>query len=93
LYGSGVDRVEQLRWALFVDLLTNSATRDLDHEANELNVVGRRLNARTHADAVLIEKQVLNDARMALNRARKQQQQLRRVLLLDDPDEEPDGQS
>ena len=84
MYGSGTERVEQLRWALFVELFAESATRDLDAIGERIETDFRVLNAKKPEQREGIARSLLQNERFELQKARKQQKALRRTLLLED---------
>lgn len=89
MYGSGVDRVEQLRWALYVELLRDQAVYDLDAVGQRIADDAASLRARSEAARRALAQNQLSRASQKLRTARIHQRTVRQLLLL----EEPDGQS
>lgn len=86
---SGAGRVEQLRWALYVSSLSDSATQDLDSIKDQIENSARELGAKSQSQREFIARSQITRARLRLGAAYKQRAVIRSFLLLD---EDSDGQ-
>lgn len=71
-------------WLTYVDLLSDSATLDIDSIAEEIADAERDLNAKSASRREQLARARLQRAREQLRKARKQRRELRLALLLDE---------
>lgn len=84
-YRTSAPRVVMAKhWMTFVDSLKDVATNDVDAAAADLSEQQALLNARNEATRKAIAQNQIHRARKAIAAARKQREEVRRALLLED---------
>lgn len=74
--------VDQLRWALYADVLSDTATLDLEEPTRSIDEVEQDMNARNDLQRDMLRRQRIGAARIRIADAARARAAVREALLL-----------